>query len=216
MRLLSYNIAREIIEDIEHKELYIIDKAEDINDALYHLQVRFYNLVLVYENDIKNCVRMLGSTFNSNTAYVIISDNATSKFELKCFKNGALDVIKAPVDRDLLMARLETIHRDNFREILDYEGKFVLNKEYKDVFDINNRELSIRGKAYDVLNYLIQNRHRPPISKDELIYALWEDPEMVCQNIIEVNINQIRTKLKKQLGLDLIDTIRNRGYKLRD
>ena len=63
--------------------------------------------------------------------------------------------------------------------------------------------------------YLYQNRFRPPISKDEMIYALWDEPEMVCQNVIEVNINQIRSKLKKRFQIDMIDTVRNRGYKLK-
>ena len=85
----------------------------------------------------------------------------------------------------------------------------------KEVVDLNNNELEIRGKAFDVLSYLFQNKHRPPISKDELINANWEDPEMVCQNVIEVNVNNIRSKLKKRFNRDFIDTVRNRGYKLK-
>ena len=100
---------------------------------------------------------------------------------------------------------------------LTYEkAKKIFHEEINMIDLYGDNELNIRGKAYDILRYLVQNKHRPPISKDELICALWDDPEMVCQNVIEVNINQIRAKLKKNLNLDLIDTVRNRGYKLKN
>lgn len=214
MRLLSLNIKSEIIENIESRGLYIVDEAEDINDLTYHLDVRFYNLVLLYENDLNTCKRVLKSAYNLNTAFVILTDNLTNTFELECLKSGALDILKIPVDNRLLLARLEAIHRDNFSNILYYKDHFGIRREYAEVIDQNNQELGIRGKACDILRYLVQNKHRPPISKDELICAIWEDPEMVCQNVIEVNVNQIRSKLKRNLNIDVIETVRNRGYKI--
>ena len=131
MRMLACNIDSEILKDIEYDELYIVDNAEDIEDAIYHLQVRFYNLVVIKEDNIKNCIQLLRTTFNSNTAFVIMSDNADKKFELKCLKNGALFVIKTPIDDDLLMARLEAIHRDNFNNEVKYKEYFTLKRVEK-------------------------------------------------------------------------------------
>ncbi len=215
MRLLTYNVNSEIINNIENEELYIVDRAEDIDDFTYHLSVRFYNLVMLYENSLKKCVNILKSTFNPNTAFVIFTDNLTTDFELKCLKNGALNVLNTPIDNNLLMAKLEAIHRDNFSNLLYFKDYFGMKREYGHVIDQKEQEIGIKGKAYEILRYLVQNKHRPPISKDELICALWEDPEMVCQNVIEVNVNQIRSKLKKNLNLDLIETVRNRGYKIK-
>jgi len=215
MRLLTYNVNSEIINNIENEELYIVDIAEDIDDFIYHLNVRFYNLVILYENSLKNCIKILKSTFNVNTAFVILTDNLTTDFELKCLKNGALNVLNTPIDKNLLMAKLEAIHRDNFSNLLYFKNYFGMKREYRHVIDQKEQEIGIKGKAYEILRYLVQNKHRPPISKDELICALWEDPEMVCQNVIEVNVNQIRSKLKKNLNLDLIETVRNRGYKIK-
>jgi DNA-binding response OmpR family regulator len=215
MRLVTYNIDSELVNKIQDDDLYIVDVAEDLNDLLYHLSVRFYNLVLIHSNSLKNCINALQEVFNSNTAFVILTDDLSVNFELKCFKNGAYEVLQYPVDKELLMARLEAIHRDNFNKSIKHKDYFRLKKEDKKVVDLNDNELHIRGKAYDVLRYLVQNKHRPPISKDELICTIWEDPEMVCQNVIEVNVNLIRVQLKKHLNIDLIETVRNRGYKIK-
>ena len=215
MRLLAYNINNEIIKKLESDEYYIIDRTVDLDYALYHLQVRFYNMVILYEDDLKNCLTLLQSSDNMNTAFVILTNKDDKKFHLKCFKNGALCVIDTPYDDELLWAKIESIHRENFVKKIYHENYFGINKEQKEIVDYENNELEIRGKAYDILVYLYQNRFRPPISKDEMIYALWDDPEMVCQNVIEVNINQIRSKLKKRFQIDMIDTVRNRGYKLK-
>lgn len=215
MRLLTYNIDPNIIKEFEENDLYIIDCAEDIDDTLYHLQVRFYNLVIVNDVDLKYCLNLLRNKQSTSTAFIFITSDYTKDFELKVLQRGALSVLKAPVSLELLMAKVESIHRDNFKKRLTYKEYFGIDQTDKEIVDIQDNEIDIRGKAFDVLSYLVKNRHRPPISKDELIYALWEDPEMVCQNVIEVNINQIRSKLKKKLNVDIIDTVRNRGYKLK-
>jgi DNA-binding response OmpR family regulator len=216
MRLLTFNIDQKVINEFEKNELYIIDQAEDIDDAIYHIQVRFYNLVLIQENNPKNCLNILKNIQSTSTAFVILTDNHSKDFELKALKRGALSVLKTPVSFELLMAKVESIHRDNFKKRLTYKEYFGIDQADKEIVDLDDNEIDIRGKAFDVLSYLVKNKHRPPISKDELIYALWEDPEMVCQNVIEVNINQIRSKLKKKLNIDIIDTVRNRGYKLKN
>ncbi|MEA3554563.1 MAG: winged helix-turn-helix domain-containing protein [Campylobacterota bacterium] len=216
MRLLTYNADTNIVEKLESDNLYITDKTIELDDALYHLEVRFYNLVLIYEDDLNNCIDLLNVTENKDTAFIIISENVTKKFEISCLKHGALFVLQRDIYDDLLMAKLESIHRDNFSKVFSYKDYFMIDNEYKEILDTSNNELNIKGKACDILSYLVQNRYRQPISKEEMLYTLWEEPELICQNAIEVNINQIRTKLKKRFGISMIDTIRNRGYKIVD
>lgn len=216
MRLLSLNIEKDILDHFYTNEHYIIDETHELDDTMYHLSVRFYNLVLVKSDNLKDCLNILKTTFNTATAFVFITKEINKKFEIKLLKNGALSVLQEPLDKELFMAKIESIHRDNFKDIIFYKDCFGVNNKQKEVVDTNNKEIKIRGKAYDILNYLVKNKYRPPISKDELIYALWEDPEMVSDNIIEVNVNQIRSKLRSRFQKDLIQTVRNRGYRLVD
>jgi two-component system OmpR family response regulator len=216
MRLLSVGIENDILDQFNDVSQYIIDEVTEFDDALYHLSVRFYNLVLIKSDSLKECLSLLKTTFNTITAFVIVTNNSSKEFELKLLKNGAISVIKKPFDTDLFMAKIESIHRDNFKEVLYYNDYFGVNHKEREIIDNNNQQIKIRGKAYEILSYLIKNKNRPPISKEELIYALWEDPEMVSDNIIEVNMNQIRSKLRDRFSKDFIETVRNRGYRLKN
>lgn len=214
MRLLSLNLDKKILERFYEQNSYIIDETYELDDALYHLSVRFYNLVLLQNDDIKECLKILNANYNNATAFVIITKRYNKGFEIKLLRNGAICVLKEPLDSELFFAKIETIHRDNFKDVISHNNYFDLINQNKEVVDLKNNHLRIKGKAYDILTYLVKNKNRPPISKEELIQALWEDPEMVSDNIIEVNINQIRSKLKSRFKKDLIKTVRNRGYKL--
>jgi DNA-binding response OmpR family regulator len=87
------------------------------------------------------------------------------------------------------------------------------------VIDIANKKIeydekivSLNGKTFDILAYLAL-REKRVFSKDEIINALWEEPEYVSDNTVEVAINQIRKRLKSILGFQVIHTVRRRGYK---
>ncbi len=214
MRMLTYKIDQYIIDHLKYNNRYIIDEIHESHDLVYHLEIRFYNLVLIYENNPEDCANFLQITSNINTAFVIVTDNVCSKFELNCLKKGAIDVIKESIYKDLIIARIETIHRENFSDNLTFKDLLFFNNEYKIIFDKDKNELDISGKSFDIFKYLVQNNHRR-IPKNELIQVFWDDPEMINSNLIEVYISNLRAELKKHLNIELIDTIRNKGYKIK-
>lgn len=74
------------------------------------------------------------------------------------------------------------------------------------------QEIEVKGKPFEVLTHLA--RHRDQIvSKEQLLDAIWEEPELVTPNVIEVAINQIRQKMDKPLNIGTIETVRRRGYR---
>jgi DNA-binding winged helix-turn-helix (wHTH) protein len=94
----------------------------------------------------------------------------------------------------------------------------LLNKDFIK-FIVSNKKIendqkivSLNGKTFDILAYLALRKQRV-FSKDEIINALWEEPEYVSDNTVEVAINQIRKRLKSILGFQVIHTVRRRGYK---
>lgn len=214
MRMLAYKVHQKIINFIEYHELYIIDETKSINEACYYLEMRFYNLVLIYENDFKTCIKLLERAHKKNTtAYVLLTDNTSIKFELEILQHGALDVIKSPFDKDLILARLESIHRSNFSRNVAINNKLFLNVEYKEVFDIDKNEVNIKGKGFDILKYLAQNGHRR-VSHEELIQVVWKEPELIRNNVVEVHISLLKSELKKHFDIEFIDNVKRKGYKL--
>lgn len=214
MRMLTYKAQHKIIDFIQYHEFYIIDEVDVMDDLTYYLQMRFYNLILFYENNLKNCLNFLKKVpKNKITAVIIITENLSTQFELECLRNGALDVIKYPLDNDLIFARLETIHRDNFKYKLSINNQLFLDVVYKEVFDINQKELNIRGKAFDILKYLAQNEYRR-ITHEELIQVVWREPEFIRNNVVEVHISLLKRELKKHFHKEFIYNTKRKGYKL--
>jgi DNA-binding response OmpR family regulator len=90
-------------------------------------------------------------------------------------------------------------------------GKLVIDIANKKI-EYDDKIVSLNGKTFDILAYLALREDRV-FSKDEIINALWEEPEYVSDNTVEVAINQIRKRLKSILGFQVIHTVRRRGYK---
>jgi len=51
------------------------------------------------------------------------------------------------------------------------------------------------------------------LSLKSTVRCIWEEPELVTPNVIEVAINQIRQKMDKPLNITTIETVRRRGYR---
>ncbi len=215
MRLLSYDMDQELIEKITDEELFICDVAEDMYDALYHAEVRFYNLIMIKSDSIDECKSFFKYISCHKTAFVVITSNTTKEFELELLKCGVISVIQEPATNEYILCKLESIYRDSFAKKIEYKNKFYIDNINKCVMvSKTDEELNISGKTFEVLFYLIKNKHRPPLHKDEIINAIWEEPEMVSDNVVEVNINHLRRILSKSFDTSYIDTVRNRGYKI--
>ncbi len=109
---------------------------------------------------------------------------------------------------------MKSIHRENFESQYTFKDKYLINKEERSISDKNNNKLVINGKPFSILEYLIKNRHRSAISKEELLDVLWDDPEWVVRNVVEVNINIIRKGIQNTFEDNFINTVRHRGYQI--
>lgn len=214
MRLLAYNVPLELIKTLQKKQLYLCDIAQDREDALYHAQVRFYNAVVIYEDELCHCKEFLKIIDSTQCAFVVLTNNTDKEFEMSVLKNGGIAVIIAPFSQELILAKLQSIHPKNFIKRFKFKNHFTVDTKQKLVFDSEQNELNIKGKSFEILSYFFKNKEFRVISKDELVGVLWDEPELVSNNIIEVNINLIRNEIRKRFNVDFLCTIRNRGYKI--
>ena len=214
MRLLSLDINKSLINKLENDELYICDRATDMEDAIYHCEVRYYNLIIIKSDSYNNLRQILKHVNPRLTAVVILSNNSEKKFEKNLLRYGALSIIKEPANNELILAKLESIHRENFQRRFMFKNKYWIDTLENSVTDHNNNKLVMKGKPFSILMYLIKNRHRPSISKDEILDVIWDDPEWVVKNVVEVNINIIRKGIKNTFEDNFINTIRHRGYQV--
>lgn len=144
------------------------------------------------------------------TPVVILSAKDDKQSEITALKAGADDYIKKPFDFDVLVARLEARLRFGGTSVIRIDELIIDPDEEKIIY--KEKEIELKGKPFEVLTHLA--RHSDQIvSKEQLLDAIWEEPELVTPNVIEVAINQIRQKMDKPLGISTIETVRRRGYR---
>ncbi|OHD96871.1 MAG: DNA-binding response regulator [Sulfurimonas sp. RIFCSPHIGHO2_12_FULL_36_9] len=192
---------------------YQSDVVETLKDGEYYLDIRNYDLVLMdWMLPDGDSIDIIGDikTKTPKTAVIVLSARDDNESEIEALKSGADDYVRKPFDFDVLLARIEARLRFGGSNIIEIEDLIINPEEekitYKDI------EIELKGKPFEVLTHLA--RHRDQIvSKEQLLDAIWEEPELVTPNVIEVAINQIRQKMDKPLNITTIETVRRRGYR---
>ncbi|MDR0762599.1 MAG: homeostatic response regulator transcription factor HsrA [Campylobacteraceae bacterium] len=192
---------------------YQTDTSENFKDAEYYIGIRNYDLVLVDwmlpDGDGIDLVSVIKQK-TSKTAVIVISAKDDKESEVKALKVGADDYIKKPFDFDVLVARIEARLRFGGTNVIKIDDLVIDPDEEKIIY--RGIDIELKGKPFEVLTHLA--RHSDQIvSKEQLLDAIWEEPELVTPNVIEVAINQIRQKMDKPLNISTIETVRRRGYR---
>jgi len=192
---------------------YQSDVVETLKDGEYYLDIRNYDLVLMdWMLPDGNGVDIIGNikANTPKTVVVVLSARDDNDSEIEALRSGADDYIRKPFDFDVLIARIEARLRFGGSNIIEIEDLIINPEEEKITY--KEQEIELKGKPFEVLTHLA--RHRDQIvSKEQLLDAIWEEPELVTPNVIEVAINQIRQKMDKPLGITTIETVRRRGYR---
>jgi two-component system OmpR family response regulator len=195
------------------KESYQADIAENLGDAKYYLDIRNYDLVLLSweEGEEKNLA--LISTIKTDlhkTSVIVLSKREDKESEIEALRSGADDFIRKPLDYDILLVRIEAKLRFGVSNIIEIEDLIINPEEEKIIYQ--GEEIELKGKPFEVLTHLAMHKDQI-VSKEQLLDAIWEEPELVTPNVIEVAINQIRQKMDKPLDITTIETVRRRGYR---
>lgn len=192
---------------------YQCDVAENMGDAKYYLDIRNYDLVLLaWSQENENSVDLVATikTDAHKTSVIVISEREDKESEIKALKGGADDFIRKPIDTDILLVRIEAKLRFGISNIIEIEDLIINPEEEKIIYQ--GEEIELKGKPFEVLTHLAMHKDQI-VSKEQLLDAIWEEPELVTPNVIEVAINQIRQKMDKPLDITTIETVRRRGYR---
>ena len=216
MRILTIGFSDEFVKQLEIElEKYficIVDNAKDLYDATNFTDFRHYELIIIVDENQKYSFEKYSKEIKKKkreTKIIVIT--SIPKNQILLFDLGADEVITDYIDSaELIAARVLSNMRNLFGTHIDI-GKLVIDITNKKI-EYDDKIVSLNGKTFDILAYLALREERV-FSKDEIINALWEEPEYVSDNTVEVAINQIRKRLKSILGFQVIHTVRRRGYK---
>ena len=148
----------------------------------------------------------------STAPVIAISDSPSLETTLAFFDCGADDVVRKPVHPREILARAAAIRRRlkalvNFTDI----GPIRVFSDGRDP-EVQGEVFALPRRERRILEYLVSNRGRR-VSKSQIfnaIYGIFD--EDVEENVVESHISKLRTKLRKRLGFDPIDSTRFLGY----
>ena len=216
MRILTVGFNERLTEDFEREiERYficIVDHAQNLYDATNFTDFRHYELIIIVDEGIKfSLERYINDVKKKKieTKIMILTDHLHN--QVAYYSLNVDDVIVDHLhEPDLIAARVLANMRSLHGNKIDV-GKLLIDIANKKI-EYDDKIVSLNGKTFDILAFLALRKQRV-FSKDEIINALWEEPEYVSDNTVEVAINQIRKRLKSILGFQVIHTVRRRGYK---
>ena len=153
------------------------------------------------------------------TGIVVVSACGTVEEKIQGLECGADDYLAKPFSLAELNARVHAVIR---RRCFDGSTEFRFNElriipDAHQIF-VNNTEVVLTRKEYDILIYLISNRGRI-LSKESIVEHLWGDMMSATINsfdFIYTHIRNLRNKLLEAGARDYIRTIYAVGYKFCD
>jgi DNA-binding response OmpR family regulator len=133
---------------------------------------------------------------------------------VKGLKEGADDYLTKPFALEELIARVQALFRRNqeYKSITLRVGDLSLDPSTR-IVTREGRTISLTGKEYALLEYLMRNRGRV-IPHSHILEHVWDMNYDGLSNVVNVYINYLREKIDKGFSKKYIQTIRGVGFKI--
>ena len=151
-----------------------------------------------------------------HTPVLILTAQEGKESTIELLNSGADDYLSKPFNLGELLARVKALIRrakgvsTSVLKVADVE----LNTLQQTVVR-NGVTIDLSPTEYRVLEYLI-HRPRAIVSKQELLEHLYDFEWEHHSNVIEAHVSNLRRKLNIEGAEPLIETLRYRGYRLRE
>ena len=206
----------EILKFNLENEGYLVDTANSAEEA-FKLDIGAYSLLLldVMMGEISGFKMANMIKKNKKTAHIpiiFITAKDTENDTVTGFNLGADDYISKPFSLREVIARIKavlrrtaTIETEQVPERIIHES-LVLDITKKKV-SIEDKEISLTKKEFEILFLLLQNKGRV-FSREDILGKIWSDEVYVLDRTIDVNI----TRLRKKIGIYGKKIVTRLGY----
>jgi len=146
---------------------------------------------------------------------IIISANNSLDDRIQGLETGSDDYLTKPFHLPELNARIKSIiRRRNFNGDTEITFNEIRIKPEASLVYVNDKEVSLTAKEYDLLLFFISNKGRV-ITKGSIAEHLWGDraDQMDSYDFIYTHIKNMRKKLLEAGCKDYLTTVYGIGYK---
>lgn len=128
--------------------------------------------------------------------------------------SGGDDFITKPYNKSILLEKIKRALRQfdpiQYKEL---KVKDMVLDLHLSIVKHNDKEVELTRNEFHILYYFFMNPDKF-ITKEELLDYLWNEKYYLDDNILNVNLNRLRKKLKEIDQPDFIKTIRGQGYQI--
>lgn len=195
---------------------FAVDQAADGRDGLFFAKEYDYDLAIVDIGlPVLNGIELIQKARASGKQYPILILTARGNWQDKVqgLEAGADDYLVKPFHNEELRARVNALIRrasGHASPKLEF-GPVVIDTAAKTVTR-NGEVVELTSYEYNTLEYLAMHAGEA-ISKTVLTEHLYQQDFERDSNVIEVFIGRLRKKLDPDGSLQLITTLRGRGYR---
>lgn len=215
---------RMLLDNFLTSEGYTVTQAGDGYKAFSLMTLKSFDIILLdmmlpgkSGSEIINSLRSSSKEY-ADTPVIVISAKNEIETRLDALRDGADDYIVKPFDLNEVLARIEAVLRRSGRGKDDIGGKKLSAAGI--VFDTENNSVTFEGdqikltaKERKLLLLFIENPKKT-FTKANLYESVWKDDYIYEDNTINVHISNLRKKLERATGREVIETVWGIGYRL--
>lgn len=222
MRILvvedDVQIADMLAEALTNRQ-YVVDVAQDGEEAWNYAQILEYDLVLLditlpKLNGIRLCQRLRDRHFSLPVLMLTARDTIDDK--IIGLDAGADDYMVKPFDLRELMARIRALLRRGSTDstpTLSWGSLHLDPCTYEVVFD--EQPLHLTPKEYALLELLVSSGRRV-LSRPGIIERIWSLEDPPTEETVKSHVKTLRQKLREAgAAEDFIETVHGLGYRLK-
>jgi DNA-binding response OmpR family regulator len=198
-------------------EQYAVDVAQDGEEAQRKVRECDYDLLVLDLNlprgDGFDVLRSLRAR-TSSTPVLILSVRSGVEDRVKGLNLGADDYLPKPFAFVELAARVRALIRRGSRpsEVILRIADLELDRMARTVTR-GGRQIALTPREFALLEYLLRNRGRC-VTRAMIVQDVWHYSAHTLTNVVDVYINYLRSKVDRDFGPKLIQTVRGVGYQL--
>ena len=204
---------REVIKEYSISEGYQVLEAENGLEALQILEQNSNIDVIVLDimmpkMDGYTVLKNIRKTYD--IPVIMLSARADEFDKLQSFDMGVDDYVTKPFSPRELMARIKVVTNRNKVTNDEYVYKNLRINYLGHTVYINNNEVKLTPKEYEMLVYFVQNKGIA-LSREALLNKIWGYDFFGDDRTIDTHIKMLRNSMGEYR--DLITTVRGMGYR---
>ena len=218
MKILVVEDDRKVAGFIEQglkEEGYVVDVASDGEEAgtlahVYEYDIILLDVVLPKKNGFQVAMELRRE--GRNTPILMLTSRDATEDVVRGLDAGADDYLAKPFRFDELLARIRALARRGGAErmeVLRY-GPLTLDRLRHQVL-AKERPLDLTPREFQIVEFFLLHPEQV-VRRTTLLEKVWDmhfDPE---SNVVDVHVGNVRRKLQKASGENLIQTVRGVGF----